>query len=554
MFATYTADEVGRLRFFEAAALGFFFWLLFFALLGRLWLTLVFALPMALLWPLEVWARMNNGTPISAHLVALALESNWAEGANFFSAYGIGLAVLALCWLVLYATGLWWAWRVNLRWRHRSRKWCVAIFLPLLVVLYHSAGAHDALATEAKLNVMDDSGVSGWGSQWEDVFPVNLAVSVKHFREQQSKLQTVQAALASRTLQAQQQRLPQTPEVVVLVIGESASATRWKMLGYGRDTNPRLAKIPGLVAFSDVVALSTATRTAVPGVLSRRPVLWPDGHVDLKAEPSLIKAFAEVGYQTHWLSNQSPLGQHDTSISVYARDATDVRFLNPATYANRASHDEILLAPLRAILLQPGRHLVVLHLLGSHFDYALRYPASFDHFTPSLQSVKPALAGSPNYAEQVDNSYDNSLRYTDHVLAEVVDVVQQRNGNSVVAYFSDHGVDLTQGPCASQSASRRSESAYRVPAFFWLSERMRSQNGAQWQHLQENVHMPHTTRAVFSTLLGLAGIDIVNGLPEESFLRHPDSKATPRIVASNGGRLVDFDAARKKNACFIAAD
>ena len=78
MFATYTADEVGRLRFFEAAALGFFFWLLFFALLGRLWLTLVFALPMALLWPLEVWARMNNGTPISAHLVALALESNWS--------------------------------------------------------------------------------------------------------------------------------------------------------------------------------------------------------------------------------------------------------------------------------------------------------------------------------------------------------------------------------------------------------------------------------------------------------------------------------------------
>lgn len=554
LLATYAPSEAGRLRFFEAAALGAIFWILLFSIIGRLWLLLLAVVPVALLWPLELWVRIHNETPITQHLIALTWESNWAEGSNFFSAYGVGLIVVSVIWFLLFGVSIWFARQSGLRWVHRSRFWCIAIFSPLLVLLSVAHERLDAVGNEFLLQAMDDSGVSGWSSQWIDVFPVNLLVSVQHFRQQQHKLQTVRATMADRTLNAQQTLMSHRPELVVLVIGESASATRWGLLGYGRDTTPRLAKIPGLVVFSNVVALSTATRTAVPGVLSRRPVLWPDGHVDLKAEPSLIRAFAEVGYQTHWLSNQSPLGQHDTSISVYARDAANVRFLNPATYASRASHDEILLAPLRAILLQPGRHLVVLHLLGSHFDYALRYPASFDHFKPSLQSSRPALADSRNYAEQLDNSYDNSLRYTDHVLAEVVDAVQAAHGNSAVAYFSDHGVDLAQGPCASKSASRRSEAAYRVPAFVWLSARMRSQNSPQWKHLQKNAREPHTTRAVFSTLLGLAGIDIVEGLPDESFLRNSHSQAAPRIVAGNGGRLVDFDAARKKNTCFIAAD
>lgn len=80
----------------EVAALGAVFWLLCVALLGRLWLVLVLALPVALVWPLELWLRWHNGTPISPHLAALVLESNWAESANFLSAYGFGLAWFGL--------------------------------------------------------------------------------------------------------------------------------------------------------------------------------------------------------------------------------------------------------------------------------------------------------------------------------------------------------------------------------------------------------------------------------------------------------------------------
>lgn len=553
LWDVYADTETGQVRWLEAAGLGAIFWLLCWALLGRLWLVLALALPVALIWPLELWLRWQHGTPISSHMVALALESNWAESANFLSASGGGLAAagLMLGWALLYGVGIWCAWRWRVRWQHRSRFYVLVVFVPLLVWLHQSTGAHDALATDFKTNLMDEPEISSWQVQWADVYPVNLPLSLAMFRRQQHKLHTAQTALAARSLHAQQPPQANAPEVVVLVIGESATATRWGLLGFRRDTTPRLSQQVGLVAFSDVVALSAATRTAVPGVLSRRPVLWPNGNVDTNAEPSLVQAFAQVGYQTHWLSNQSPIGQHDTSISLYAREAADVQFLNPATYEHRSNLDEVLLAPLRTILAQPGRHLVVLHLLGSHFDYALRYPAGFDHFQPSLQSAPPAAPDSALYAEQVDNSYDNSLRYTDHVLAEVLGAVQQRGGNGAVAYFSDHGVDPAQGQCSSKTPNRRSAAAYQVPAFVWLSEPMRAQQAAQWQQLQDNARQPYTTRAVYSTLLGLAHIDIADGLPAESFLHVPSKPLTPRMVAGMDQALVDFDVARAKNACFI---
>ena len=542
------------MRFFEAIALGAIFWLLYFAVLGRLWIVLFSAIPIACVWPLEVWLRINNGTPINQHLVALAWESNWAEGGNFFSAYGTGLVILVATWSLFYGLSIWLAYQNKLVWMHRSRWWCVALFIPLIFLLSYVNESSEVADNHSQsiLEAMNDRGVSGWGAQWVDVFPVNLLLSVRHFHEQRAKLQAIRTVMEERTLNARQSLLLPPPDTVVLVIGESASAKRWGLLGYGRDTTPRLAKVSGLVAFSDVVALSTATRTAVPGVLARRPILDPSGRPNANAEPSLVKAFAEAGYQTHWLSNQSPLGQHDTSISVYAKEAADLRFLNPATYQHRTSYDENLLPPLHAILSKPGAHFIVLHLLGSHFDYGMRYPSAYDFFKPSLQSVPAGITAGEAKDVQTENSYDNSLLYTDHVLDEIVTSVKLRGGRSVVAYFSDHGVDAVKGACASKGVSRRSEAAFRVPAFIWLNEEMRYRNPDQWRELMRNVNMPYTTRAIFSTLLELAGVEIDGGLPSENFLNKPESSFGGRQVSIGNGQVTDFDAAVRKNPCFIS--
>ena len=329
--ATWTDTPAGLSSFIDAVSLGGLFWLLWFAVCSRVALAMVLAIPFALLWPIELWVRQNHGTPISAHLVALSWETGWDEGANFFTAFGMPLALLAFAWILAYGTLLFWAWRRHIAWRGRTRGWILAIGLPLLVWANLPPSATPAVRAASTADTIMGNGVRGWGAHWNDVFPINLGVAIDQYQQQRQRLQALQTALAQRRLNATQANPAGAPKVVVLVIGESASASHWGALGYDRDTTPRLAAMRGVALFSDVVALSTATRSAVPNVLSRRPVMWPDGRVDLDAEPSIVKAFAGVGYQTHWISNQAPLGRHDTSSGLYAHGADNVLFLNPST-------------------------------------------------------------------------------------------------------------------------------------------------------------------------------------------------------------------------------
>lgn len=551
--ATWSDRPSGLFNLITAVGLGAMFWLIWFALWSRLALALALALPFALVWPLEMWVRVNFGTPIASHIVAVGWETGWDEGSNFVSVFGLRLGALALVWLGAYLAMMGWVWRRGVVWRGRTRAWVLAIGLPLLVWSNWPGGSGVSMRTASAADTVLGQGSRGWGAQWENTFPVNLWVAVDHYRHQRHSLQTLEDTLSTRSLHAAQANPDQAPELVVLVIGESASATHWGALGYARDTTPRIAHATGVALFSNVVALSTATRSAVPNVLSRRPVLWPNGRVDLDAEPSLVKAFSEVGYTTHWLSNQAPLGRHDTSIGLYAHGAGDVRFLNPSTYdAAGSPYDEALMPSLQSILNKPGRRLVVVHLLGSHFDYAKRYPPLFDHFRPSSQDEGPTpLGAGESAADKQNNSYDNSVRYTDHLLGQILDDVRHFDAKAVVAYFSDHGVDSNVGPCSSQDGGRRSEAAYRVPLFVWMSESMRTQHADMWQRLKTNTAQPYTTRALYSTLLDLSGITIVGGLPAESLLNTP-AAGTRRMVGF-GGRLINFDAAREKNACAIGA-
>jgi len=81
---------------------------------------------------------------------------------------------------------------------------------------------------------------------------------------------------------------------------------------------------------------------------------------------------------------------------------------------------------------------------------------------------------------------------------------------------------------------------------------MRYRNPDQWRELMRNVNMPYTTRAIFSTLLELAGVEIDGGLPSENFLNKPESSFGGRQVSIGNGQVTDFDAAVRKNPCFIS--
>ena len=198
----------------------------------------------------------------------------------------------------------------------------------------------------------------------------------------------------------------------MLVIGESARADRWAINGYARPTSPHLSSTPNLVSFHDVVSIATATRVSVPIILTRKPADFAESFAF--PERSVVSLFKEAGFHTVWLSNQALVGQYDTPISVYAKEADVPAFLNPSSYDVQTPFDEVLLGPLKSALTsEHAAVFVVVHMLGSHFNYRHRYPEAFDQFHPSPTPHDPVSLHDPRWKEALNNAYDNSILYTD---------------------------------------------------------------------------------------------------------------------------------------------
>jgi len=552
LFAVLDGTDTEYIRFIQAIFYSLAIWVVLWALFQKAWMVLAVAIPAALLLPLELWLRLEFGVPISSQSVALWHETSAGEVANFMLTYGTTLVICYVAWGLLFGGAVWMTYRHAISWKNRANIWCLAILPFAIGTQYALAGAPPWLVEVESNDPFDGRAVDGWSREWEEIFPVNVIVALQQYDIEMKKLQETQRVLENQQLNGALMQPERAPDAVVLIIGESSNAERWSLLGYSRRTTPRLEAEPGLAAFSDVVGLSGATRSAIPGVLSRRPVLRPDGTVDRLAEPSLIKAFREAGYQTHWFSNQSPFGKYDAPVAVYAREAEDVRFFNPSTYRSKTSLDEVLLQPLKSTLASPGRHLVVLHTLGSHFDYALRYPKNFDQFQPARGSSAAPVTVAGGSDELISNNYDNSILYTDHVISEAIRLTKSRAGRTLVAYFSDHGVDLPGGSCPYREETRRGEAAYRVPVLFWLSDNMRESHSDKWQKLLRNRDNAYTTRAMYSTLLDIAGLQVSGRQPAENFLTKPDRTKEPRMVAV-GDQMVNFDLARIQNSCRITS-
>lgn len=534
-------------RIFESFFLSITFWAVVLVLVGDVFWIYVLSIPVALLVPMEIWQRLVIGKPTSMHFMAFAMETTWVELINFLSTHGRSVAYIIVPWVMVYTAAIHSAWQMRMSVRGSFLSVGAFFLSGLVAVHYIFQGSPAWMMNNDEVTALDGRVADGWSRQWEDVFPINIGIAAQRYYLEQRKLGRIHESMKKMDLGAQLVDDASAPELVVLVIGESSVPSRWSLFGYDQVTTPRLQSMDQLVAFENVVSVSTATRTAVPAAISQQPVLLPTGHVNRSAEPSIIQSFRQAGYYTYWFSNQAPFGKFDSSIGIYSREADQAKFLNPSTYESRGSLDEELLNPLQEAIDRPGRKLVVLHTLGSHFDYSLRYPEIFRKFG-RYRNIETD-SGLSDEAEKISNEYNNSILYTDHVLSEVIERVRLKQNNAVVAYFSDHGEDIPGNGCRYRGVNRRTAFSYTVPVFFWLSESYIKQHDELWQKLHANRMRPYTTRAVSSTLMSLGHVDKTKSASEhESFLLKSDLANMPRMVALSDF-MVDYDAAISKNKC-----
>ena len=299
-----------------------------------------------------------------------------------------------------------------------------------------------------------------------------------------------------------------TSPLIVLVVGETARAANFGLGGYERDTTPLLKQLQSegdLVYFSNVSSCGTNTQTSVPCMFSPQGRETFDGG-DTHQE-NLLDVLQRAGLAVLWLDNQS--GCKGVCDRV---PHADTRNLNlPDICPEGECFDEAMLRALPGELarLDPERRargtVVVMHQMGSHGPaYYKRSPPAMKLFQPECTSH--ALQECP--PEQIQNAYDNSLRNTDHLLAETVRWLQTQQRPTALVYVSDHGESLGEKGLNLHGMPYRMAPTEQthVPMLTWASKPLQQAQGLRLDCLRAQAAQPWSHDNLFHTMLGLARV------------------------------------------------
>lgn len=292
--------------------------------------------------------------------------------------------------------------------------------------------------------------------------------------------------------------------LTVLVVGESARAENFGILGYKRDTTPTLDKEAGLIAFTDVHSCGTETAVSVPCMFSNMGRKNYDAS-KAKNEEGLLDVLKRAGLEVIWRDNQS--GCKGTCDRVTLQDVSNLK--DPVLCANSECRDEILLQGLQNFIDTLDKDTVlVLHQMGSHGpEYFKRYPKEYEHFTPVCESN--ALNNCSR--ESIVNGYDNTLVYTDHVLSTLIDVLRanQDKVDTAMLYLSDHGESLGEYNLFLHGTPYMlaPEQQKHVAMLAWFSDSYQKSFSVDTHCLQMSRDKPLSQDNLFHSMLGLLEVN-----------------------------------------------
>jgi glucan phosphoethanolaminetransferase (alkaline phosphatase superfamily) len=328
------------------------------------------------------------------------------------------------------------------------------------------------------------------------VVPIGPIKAFSNYLRTYAREQTVDKKDLSKYFSLKKQDV--SPVVAVLIIGESARADRFSLNGYERETNPNLSKVKNVTSFSNASSCDTSTQSSVPCLLVRDT--FDSFHFPIH-ETSIIDIFRKHGFKTYWISIQS----ESTSIKTLANEAEYVMDRNSKQY------DMDLLKDFNDIINNTNENtLIVIHTVGSHFDYNTRVPDKDKIFKPlcnkSFHSCKK---------RNLDNSYDNTIYYTDIFLSSIIKKIKHKN--AFVFYTSDHGESLGEkyagfvrrfGHASPYNLAPKEQT--NVPFIVWFSSTYLEKHPL---NLDPQKKVSHDY--IFNSMLGCAGFDSEQYLDEK---------------------------------------
>lgn len=302
------------------------------------------------------------------------------------------------------------------------------------------------------------------------------------------------------------------PSTIVMVIGESASRDYMSAFTeYPQNTTPWLKEMrnsQNFLLFPNAYACKDQTVPVLEHALTEANQYNDKKFYD---SCSIIDIAKKAGYKTYWFSNQGHVGSAETAITLVANTADKAEWTKQNL--NQYQYDEALLENLQQV--NPAENnFIVLHLMGSHFNFINRYPYNFAKFS---QPGKYDLI--PNYLD--------SLAYTDYVLQQVFNYGKYKLNLQALIYFSDHATipDKRRSPNFSGFAN------VRIPFFTYLSNEYIKNNSDIYNNLKTNQNKFVTNDLIYDFICGIFNIqsnhyDETNSLTSKFYKYHLEDLRT----------------------------
>jgi lipid A ethanolaminephosphotransferase len=322
------------------------------------------------------------------------------------------------------------------------------------------------------------------------------------------------------------------PLVLFIVVGETARAGNFQLGGYRRATTPELAAKRDIVYFGSATSCGTSTAVSVPCMFSHlgREQFEVDA---ADGRSNVLDSLVDAGFDVEWRDNNAGCK------GVCARVRTIDYSANhdPVLCGESYCHDEVMLRDLPERLRSLTRDTVIaFHQIGSHGPaYAQRYPARFERFKPECRSNELHHCS----AQELVNAYDNTIAYTDHVLAQQIEMLRAAADriDSVLLYASDHGESLgEQGIYLHGMPYRFAPRAQKeVPMLLWMSAGYLQRAHLDLECLQAHSRASVSHDVLYHTILGAAetrdraynhNLDLLSLCRRDALLS--DAAASPR--------------------------
>ena len=228
-----------------------------------------------------------------------------------------------------------------------------------------------------------------------------------------------------------------------------------------------------------------------------------------------------------------PTGSNSGFLGIPGDATPPSRFVRAAFY--RAT------APQRATAF--GTVLQCFHLLNC-FDI----PIGIDH----PQGDAPDIPSATQWTSAIDlthrrvyykTAYDNSIRYTDHFLAETIAYLRTLEDTSTaLLYCADHGEDLIDDDRERFLHASPTTTAYQlyVASLAWFSDAYRRNFPEKVAAAEANETAPATTHALFHTMADMASLEGRFISKETSLVNSGYDRTAPRRYLNDHNEAVPF--------------